>query len=127
MRHTLEASMVKANRTNGNRCASVSPSDASAAQDESPAKLAARRDETSHKLKGGRCGSPLNRELAASRCRPTGNGKTGVGEYIGRELRELYDDVLAQPVPDRFLALLNKLDAGAISAAQAADRRGEMD
>ena len=119
--------MVKANRTNGIRSLSVSPSDASAAQAESPAKLTARRDETAHKLTGGRCGSPITRESAASRCRPTGNGKAGVGEYIGRELRELYDDVLAQPVPDRFLALLNKLDAGAISAAQTADRRGEMD
>ena len=50
-----------------------------------------------------------------------------MGEYIGRELRELYDDVLAQPVPDRFLALLNKLESGAISAAEAAGRRGDMD
>jgi len=119
--------MVKANRTNGNHSASVSPSDASAAKDESPAKFAARRDEGSHKMNGGRCGSPLNREPAVSRSRPNGNGKPGVSEYIGRELREIYDDVLAQPVPDRFLALLNKLDAGAISAAQAAGRRGDMD
>ena len=118
--------MVKANRTNGIHSASVSPSDASATQDESPAKLAARRDESSHKVNGARC-SPFNREAVASRSRPSGDGKAGVGEYIGRELRELYDDVLAQPVPDRFLALLNKLDAGAISAAQATDRRGEMD
>ena len=121
--------MVKANRTNGIRStsASVSPSDTPAARDESPAKLAARRDETSHKSQGGRCGVPVHREAAAPRSRPNANGKAGVGEYIGRELRELYDDVLAQPVPDRFLALLNKLDAGAISAAKAADRRGEMD
>ena len=119
--------MVKANRTNGIRSASVSSCDMPAARDESPAKHAARRDETSQKLQGGRCGSPHHREAAAPRSRPNGNGKAGVGEYIGRELRELYDDVLAQPVPDRFLALLNKLDAGAISAAQTADRRGEMD
>ncbi len=78
-------------------------------------------------MNGGRCGSPLNREPATSRGRPSANGKPGVGEYIGRELREIYDDVLAQPVPDRFLALLNKLDAGAISAAQAVGRRGDMD
>jgi len=119
--------MVKANRTNGIRSASVSTSDAPATRDESPAKLAARRDETSQKSQGGRCGGPLHREAVAARSRPNGNGKAGVGEYIGRELRELYDDVLAQPVPDRFLALLNKLDAGAISAAQTADRRGEVD
>jgi len=118
--------MVKANRTNGIRSESVSPSDTPTARDESPAKLAARREESSHKLEGRRCGVS-DRETAAPRGRPNGHGKAGVGEYIGRELRELYDDVLAQPVPDRFLALLNKLDAGAISAAQAADRRGEMD
>ena len=127
MRHSIEALMVKANRTNGIRSKSVSTSDTPAARDESPAKLAARRDESSHKLEGRRCGAPLHRDTAAPRSHSNGNGKPTVGEYIGRELRELYDDVLAQPVPDRFLALLNKLDAGAISAAQTADRRGEMD
>lgn len=29
--------------------------------------------------------------------------------FIGLKLRELYDDVVAEPVPDRFLQLLNKL------------------
>ena len=116
--------MVKANRTNGIHSASVSPSDTPAAQDETRAKVSARREEKSH---GGRSGGSLHGETAAPRCRSAGNGKASVSEYIGRELRELYDDVLAQPVPDRFLALLNKLDAGAISAAQAAERRGEMD
>ena len=127
MLHSLEDSMVKANRTNGHRSTSVSPSDAPAAQDESRAKLAARRDENAYKPLGGRFGNALHRDPAAPGCRSTGNGKAGVGEYIGRELRELYDDVLAQPVPDRFLSLLNKLESGAISAAQAADRRGDMD
>lgn len=28
---------------------------------------------------------------------------------IGLKLRELYDDVVAEPVPDRLLELLNKL------------------
>ena len=119
--------MVKANRTNGHRSTSVSPSDAPASQDETRAKLAARRDDHSYKPQGGRFGGPLHREAAAPSCRSTGNGKASVGEYIGRELRELYDDVLAQPVPDRFLSLLNKLESGAISAAQAAGRRGETD
>jgi Anti-sigma factor NepR len=127
MLHSLEDSMVKANRTNGYRSTSVSPSDAPSGEDESRAKLAARRDDNSYKPLGGRFGSPLHRETAAPGCRSTGTGKASVGEYIGRELRELYDDVLAQPVPDRFLSLLNKLDAGAISAAQAAGRRGDMD
>ena len=69
----------------------------------------------------------FNGSAPAPGCRSTGNGKASVGEYIGRELRELYDDVLAQPVPDRFLSLLNKLESGAISAAEAAGRRGDMD
>jgi hypothetical protein len=116
--------MVKANRTNAMRSASVSPPKASA-QDESPVKLSTRREESPLKPNGGRCGAPLVRETVAPRGR-TGNGKASVVEYIGRELREIYDDVLAQPVPDRFLTLLNKLDAGAISSAQG-DGRGEMD
>lgn len=30
--------------------------------------------------------------------------------HIGRKLLEVYDEVLAQPVPDRFLQLLDALD-----------------
>jgi hypothetical protein len=29
--------------------------------------------------------------------------------FIGLKLRELYDDVVAEPVPDRLLELLNRL------------------
>jgi hypothetical protein len=36
--------------------------------------------------------------------------ETVVQGHIGRQLRALYDDVLAQPIPDRFLDLLRKLD-----------------
>jgi hypothetical protein len=43
-----------------------------------------------------------------------GKGGSTIGEHIGRELRNLYDDVVAQPVPDRFLDLLNRLEAGSI-------------
>ncbi|MFO1148392.1 MAG: NepR family anti-sigma factor [Alsobacter sp.] len=32
--------------------------------------------------------------------------------HIGRQLRALYDDVLSQPIPDRFLDLLRRLDEG---------------
>lgn len=31
--------------------------------------------------------------------------------HIGRQLRAMYDTVVSQPVPDRFLELLNQLDA----------------
>ena len=31
--------------------------------------------------------------------------------HIGRQLRAMYDTVVNQPVPDRFVELLNQLDA----------------
>jgi hypothetical protein len=36
--------------------------------------------------------------------------KHEISEQIGRQLRNVYDDVLAQPVPDRFLDLLRALE-----------------
>lgn len=33
-----------------------------------------------------------------------------VQDHIGRQLRAVYDDLLSQPVPDRFLELLQQLD-----------------
>ncbi len=33
-----------------------------------------------------------------------------VQDHIGRQLRALYDDVLGQPVPDRFKELMERLD-----------------
>jgi hypothetical protein len=39
------------------------------------------------------------------------NGRSvDFGDVIGKELQSLYDDVVAQPVPDRFLSLLNQLE-----------------
>ena len=32
-----------------------------------------------------------------------------IDEHIGRHLKAIYDDVLKQPIPDRFLDLLNQL------------------
>ncbi len=37
--------------------------------------------------------------------------KPPVYDMIGRRLREFYDDVAQQPVPDRFVELLKRLDA----------------
>lgn len=31
-------------------------------------------------------------------------------DQIGRQLRALYDDILSQPVPDRFRELMDRLD-----------------
>jgi hypothetical protein len=42
--------------------------------------------------------------VAAPRMKPQ------VQEHIGRQLRAVYDDVLKQPLPDRFRELLEKLD-----------------
>lgn len=43
--------------------------------------------------------------LAASGVKPP------VYDIIGRRLREYYDEVSHQPVPDRFLELLDRLEA----------------
>ena len=36
--------------------------------------------------------------------------KPEISDQIGRQLRSVYNDLLAQPVPDRFLDLLKDLD-----------------
>lgn len=33
-----------------------------------------------------------------------------VQDHIGRQLRAIYEELLSQPVPDRFAELLEKLD-----------------
>ncbi|GGH26753.1 hypothetical protein GCM10007036_34790 [Alsobacter metallidurans] len=33
-----------------------------------------------------------------------------IQDHIGRQLRAVYDEVLNQPVPDRFKELMDKLD-----------------
>ena len=42
---------------------------------------------------------------------PGGASGASVKTYIERQLKSVYDDVLNQPIPDRFLDLLNTLDA----------------
>ena len=37
-------------------------------------------------------------------------GAADVQAYIGRQLRAVYDDVVKQPIPDRFLALMKQLE-----------------
>lgn len=60
-----------------------------------------------------------NRKTAASRSpdtspEPEGKPKPSLGGEIrgkiGRQLREMYDDVVAQGVPERFVELLNRLE-----------------
>ncbi len=45
-----------------------------------------------------------DRETSSNRMKPQ------VQEHIGRQLRAVYDDVLKQPLPDRFRELMEKLD-----------------
>jgi hypothetical protein len=60
-----------------------------------------------------------NRKPVASRSpetspEPGGKAKPSLGGEIrgkiGRQLRDMYDDVVAQGVPDRFVELLNRLE-----------------
>jgi Anti-sigma factor NepR len=37
-----------------------------------------------------------------------------IGEHIARELKGIYEPIVNQPPPDRFIELLNRLEAGAI-------------
>ena len=51
------------------------------------------------------------RRARAARIRRRPPPRVRVEEHIGRQLRSLYDDILAQPVPDRFVDLLAQLAA----------------
>jgi Anti-sigma factor NepR len=41
---------------------------------------------------------------------PAKKRNPNVKDHIGRQLRALYDEVANQPVPDRFMELLNRLE-----------------
>jgi hypothetical protein len=41
------------------------------------------------------------------------SAKPEVSDLIGQRLRKYYDSVAEQPVPDRFMDLLNQLEAAA--------------
>lgn len=49
------------------------------------------------------------------------------GDVIGKELQNLYDDLVAQPVPDRFLNLLNQLEKNVISSGLSNGAPGERE
>lgn len=42
---------------------------------------------------------------------PSKSGDENLSKDIGKNLRQMYDDVLNEPVPDDFLALLQKADS----------------
>jgi hypothetical protein len=50
-------------------------------------------------------------DAISSGCRPRKvSGRADVADQIGVGLRNVYDDVLSQPVPDRFFDLLRQLE-----------------
>jgi len=49
------------------------------------------------------------------------------GDAIGKELQNIYDDLVAQPVPDRFLNLLNQLEKNMISSGVSNSAPGERE
>ncbi len=57
---------------------------------------------------------PLASRAADPSAEPTGKDEPSLGGdirgKIGRQLRDMYDDVVAQGVPDRFVELLNRLE-----------------
>jgi len=52
--------------------------------------------------------SPDASQDPAEKAEPSLGGE--IRGKIGRQLREMYDDVVAQGVPDRFVELLNRLE-----------------
>jgi hypothetical protein len=69
---------------------------------------------------------PANKATATRGRTAMGRGSNDIGEQIGRELRGMFDEVLAQPVPDRFLDLLNRLETNTISSKAKAKAPGDM-
>ncbi len=61
--------------------------------------------------KEARTPAPVN-ALATARGRKTAP-KPEIIDQIGLRLRGVYNDVLMQPIPDRFIDLLSQLEAGA--------------
>lgn len=43
--------------------------------------------------------------------------KSEIADQIGLHLRSVYDDIVAQPVPGRFLELLRKLESASLAAS----------
>lgn len=64
-------------------------------------------------------------------CPPQGTTKKmrglDFGDAIGKELQNLYDDLVAQPVPDRFLNLLNQLEKNVVSSGVSSRAPGERE
>jgi len=53
---------------------------------------------------------PAN-ETGGGPCQKKTTSKSEIADQIGLHLRSVYDDILAQPVPGRFLELLRQLES----------------
>jgi len=58
---------------------------------------------------GGCSGS--SKESGGGTCLKKTSTKSEIADQIGLHLRSVYDDILAQPVPGRFLELLRQLES----------------
>lgn len=56
-------------------------------------------------------GARVPREIVAAEG-PSSVDRARMTEQIGRQLRGMYDGLLNQPVPDRFMDLVSKLQQG---------------
>jgi Anti-sigma factor NepR len=55
-------------------------------------------------------GSAAAHEKSGGCCPKNAGSKPEISDQIGVQLRSVYDDILAQPVPGRFLDLLRQLE-----------------
>jgi hypothetical protein len=60
------------------------------------------------------CTEP-GKEFIGGPCAKKPASKSEIADQIGLHLRSVYDDVLAQPVPGRFLELLRQLERASSS------------
>lgn len=61
---------------------------------------------------GEDAGGPVSSKVIAGEpCSKRGVSKSEIADQIGLHLRSVYDDILAQPVPGRFLELLRQLES----------------
>jgi hypothetical protein len=70
--------------------------------------------ETPGKRRETGCTEP-GKEFIGGPCAKKPASKSEIADQIGLHLRSVYDDVLAQPVPGRFLELLRQLESASSS------------
>jgi hypothetical protein len=60
--------------------------------------------------------TPAEKKVGGA-CPKSAGSKPEISDQIGVQLRSVYDDILAQPVPGRFLDLLRQLERSTDSRA----------